>query len=145
MHEFRTFGRQEKRLDAVTVPYTDKAFLPYVRALGQLALAWNGLHESMAILFCTIMGGGFVGRFLAVWHAIKNDRVQRGILLAAVRTNSAPPLTGFSGESGERLISDIEWLCNRADEVEEARNNALHSPLWGYQRGPSSLLKNPSP
>jgi hypothetical protein len=42
---------------APSVPYTHKAFRPYVIALGQLTLAWNDLHETLAIVFCSVMGG----------------------------------------------------------------------------------------
>jgi hypothetical protein len=125
--------RRQTRPDSV--PYTDKAFRPYVAALGQIALAWNGLHQSLAMLFCLVMGGGFVGRFLAIWHAIKNDRTQRDVLLAAAKAE-----TGYQSERERRLIDDVEWICKRADSVEEARNNALHSPLWGNKRGPEIIV-----
>jgi hypothetical protein len=110
------------------VPYTHRGFLPYVSALGQLTLEWNGLHETLAMLFCLVMGGGFVGKFLAIWHALKVDRAQRGILLAAVKSDA-----DFSDARRNRLIEDISWICAQADVVEEARNNALHSPLFGLR------------
>jgi hypothetical protein len=107
--------------------YTSAAFRPYALAIGQLAMAWNDLHSRLALLFCSVMGGGYANQFLAIWHALKADRVQREILLAAVKKdyNSARPV---------KFLEDIEWLCKKADEVEEARNNALHSPLWADRR-----------
>ena len=120
------------------LPITDRAFEPYVTAMGQLTLAWNGLHETLAILFSMVMGGGNVGKFLAIWHAIKVDRTQRDILLAAARADQFP---GF--ESYPRLVPDLEWMCDKAHKVEGARNDALHSPLWGSQRGPGSTLVIP--
>ncbi len=109
---------------AASIPYTHKAFRPYVTALGQLTLAWNDLHETLAILFCSVMGGGFVNQFLAVWHALKSDRSQRDILLAAVTS-------GLIEGGPPRLLADVTWICNQANALEDTRNTALHSPLWG--------------
>src|ERR1022692_594393 len=74
-------------------PPTHAVFRPYAITLGQLALAWNELHESMALLFCTTMGGGYSNQFLAVWHVLKVDRAQRDILLAAAREINAYTMT----------------------------------------------------
>jgi hypothetical protein len=106
--------------------------------LGQLTLAWNELHETLAILFSMVMRGGFVGQYLAIWHAIKVDRAQRDILLAAAKADE------LRGPSYPRLVPDLEWICGKADGVEDARNDALHSPLWGSQRGPGSTLVMPA-
>ena len=40
-----------KRRSASRISYSDKVLLPYVAALSQLALAWNGFHETLALLF----------------------------------------------------------------------------------------------
>lgn len=127
---------KRKRGRGISLPYTDRAFLPYATALGQLALAWNGLHESLAFLFCSIMGGGYVNQFLAIWHALKQDRAQREILLSALEghMNPTPPA---------QLLDDIKWLCGRADVLEDARNDALHSPLWAQMRGPEHAVVGP--
>ena len=119
------------------LPVTDRAFEPYVTALGQLTLAWNHLHETLAIVFSMVMGGGDVGQYLAIWHAIKVDRAQRDILLAAAKVDE------LRGPRYPRLVPDLEWICRKADAVEDARNDALHSPLWGSQRGPGSTLVIP--
>jgi len=119
--------------DDATVTYTHAAFRPYALALGQLALAWNGLHETLGVLFCSVMGGGIANQFLAVWHALKADRAQRDILLAAARTN-------IRGPQPVKFIKDIEWVCKQADALEDKRNDALHSPLWGYKRGAHTTI-----
>ena len=119
------------------LPVTNRVFTPYAIALGQLALAWNGLHETLALLFSMIMGGGDIGRYLAIWHAIKVDRAQRDILLAAARAAE------LSGSPYPKLVSDLKWICGKANAVEGARNDALHSPLWGARRGPGSALVMP--
>jgi hypothetical protein len=53
--------------------------------IGQIALALNGFQSELAMLFCTVMGGGYSNQFLAIWHALKNDAAQRDILEAAAR------------------------------------------------------------
>lgn len=119
------------------LPVTSRAFGPYVAALGQLTLAWNELHETLALVFCMVMGGGLVNQYLAIWHAIKVDRAQRDILLAAAKAGDV------QGSSYPNLVSDLEWICGKANAVEDARNDALHSPLWGSQRGPGTTLVMP--
>src|SRR5580704_7160746 len=95
-----------KRLRYGKASFSDPAFRPYVGALGQLALSWNALHETMAFLFCSVMGGGYSNQFLAVWHALKSDRSQRDILLAATESHMNPAYS-------PQFVSDIKWLCGR--------------------------------
>jgi hypothetical protein len=103
-------------------PVTNKVFRPYAIALGQLALAWNELHETLALVFCMTMGRGMVNQYLAIWHAIKVDRAQRDILLSAAKA--------IDGSPYPTLAADLEWICIKANAVEDARNDALHSPLF---------------
>jgi hypothetical protein len=88
------------------------------------------------MLFCTAMGGGFVNPFLAIWNALKSDRSQREILLAAAKA------TLVNGGS-QKLAEEIDWICKRADTLEDSRNDALHSPLWGAPRGPGAPIVSP--
>lgn len=117
-----------------SVSVTHPSFNPYALAIGQLTLAWNDLHVSLAMLFCTVMGGGFSNPALAIWHSLKSDRAQRDMLLAAM---SAALLNG----EDQALSEDIKYICKRADVLEEERNNALHSPLWGIPAQPSHPTK----
>jgi hypothetical protein len=57
---------------APSVPVTHPTFRAYVLALGQLVLAWNDLHLSLSMLFCTAKGAGYVDPFMAEWNALKN-------------------------------------------------------------------------
>jgi hypothetical protein len=116
------------------ISYSNKVFLPYVAALGQLALAWNGFHQTLALLFCSVAREqkpttetSTSGQLLAIWHALKSDRAQREILLAAVQNH-------IWGASPPKFEEDVKWICDRADSLEDARNDALHSPLWAYER-----------
>jgi hypothetical protein len=116
-----------KRMKYGDISFSDPIFRPYVTALGQLALAWNALHETLALLFCTVMGGGMANQPLAIWHGIKSDRAQRDILMAAARADCRP---AFPGDGGyERMTADLKWLCGEIDRLEDIRNDALHSPL----------------
>lgn len=115
---------------AASPPFTHKVYNPAALALGQLALAWNDLHELLSLVFCSIMGGGYVGHFLAIWHALKVDRAQRDILLGATRSRVAPIYQSQTIDWRRNIINDIEWLCGKADKLEDARNDALHSPFW---------------
>ena len=100
---------------------------PYAIAIGQIALAWNELHEILAVLFSHMIDTKLDNQPLAMWHVLKSDRAQRDLLLAAAKCitrETIPP----------EFLEDVTWLCGRADVVEEARNNALHAPLWVYQK-----------
>jgi hypothetical protein len=112
-----------------SLSYSHPVFRPYTAALGQIALAWNGLHTEMAMLFCPIMGGGYANQFLAVWHALKNDRSQRAILEAAAK--EARNVREYETEIGKKLLEEIHWINSQANIIEDERDDALHSPLWG--------------
>lgn len=132
-----TTNRSRRR--RTTKRYTAPEFRPYVTALGQLTLAWNDLQESLGTLFWTVMNkrppmaGDFVDYTpLMVWHSVKSDRQQRVMLKAAV---------GFDGDKSGRTIyfdgfnrpqfaDDVRWLLIECDKLEDARNNAIHSPLF---------------
>lgn len=120
---------RRKREPWESLSYSHPVFRPYATALGQIALAWNGLHTEMAMLFCSIMGGGYSNQFLAVWHALKNDRAQRSILEAAAR--EARNVREYETELGKSLLEEIHWINGQANSIEDARDDALHSPLWG--------------
>jgi hypothetical protein len=132
----RRHQRKRVRYPGASLPFTDKAFIPSAIALGQLALAWNGLHEVLSLLFCNVMGGGPVNQYLAIWQVLKVDRAKREILLAALKTH-------MRGAFPVDFESDIEWLCDRADVLEDVRNDALHSPLWAQERGPGNTTVKP--
>lgn len=128
--------------------YTAREFRPYVTALGQLALAWNDLQESLAGLFWTAMlsgppqAGDFVDyRPLRIWHAIRSDRSQKDMLRAILvhyRVDWKRPT----------FIDDVKWLLGAAEGLENARNDAIHSPLFFVERslyGISHLGKKVAP
>jgi hypothetical protein len=93
---------------------------PYADEIGQVTLAWNGLHENLCILFWYAIGPGPVP--LAIWNRLSSDRTQRDILKTAVEAGA------FSrGRRG--LTEDILWLLSQTDTLAERRNVAIHAPL----------------
>jgi hypothetical protein len=113
--------------------YTSAEFIPYVTALGQLALAWNDLQESLAALFWTLMNpppaeGDIVNYTpLHVWASIKSDRTQRDMLKSI---SKHPPAFWNIAE----ITTDVGWLVDRASELEILRNDAIHSPLFSISK-----------
>jgi hypothetical protein len=114
--------------------YTGSAFRPYVTALGQFALAWNDLQESLGALFWTLrsprpVAGAFIyHESLFVWNGVKSDRTQREMLRAAVNhliTDWERP----------ELVNDVNWLLDKADCLANWRNDAIHSPLIIFTKG----------
>ena len=110
--------------------YTDRRFAPYVSALGQLALAWNDLQESLAELFMTLMmngppkAGDFVDyRPLWIWHSIQSDRSQRKMLKEVIEHSKID-------WGRPDLKRDADWLISKAIALEDRRNDAIHSPLF---------------
>jgi len=102
----RTVARASQR-------YTSGRFQPYVTALGQLALSWNDLQESLAGLFWTSMltappQAGNVVRYTAlrVWHAVKSDRSQRDMLKASFNDQAVD-------RGRPRFVEDANWLSPR--------------------------------
>jgi hypothetical protein len=88
-------------------PDPNKSLQGLALALGQLTLTWNDLHESLALVFCSVMGGGYVGHFLAILHAIKVDRAQRDILLAAVNSRVSPIFERQTEPRRSKIVEDI--------------------------------------
>jgi hypothetical protein len=114
--------------------YTSSEFKPYVAALGQLALAWNDLQESLAALFLTSLmngpphAGDIVDyRPLRIWHAVKSDRYQKEMLRAVVAHSHID-------WKRSTLVDDVKWLLGQAENLENGRNDAIHSPLFFVER-----------
>lgn len=108
--------------------FTEAGYRPYATAIGQLALAWNDLHEKLGHLFVRAMG--FADEVCldlpsAVWQSANFDRPKRQMLHAAIM-NSAEE--GFF-DGFEEVGLEILWLLKQADSLEDFRNSAIHAPL----------------
>jgi hypothetical protein len=58
------------------------------------------------------------------WNALNSDRDKRRLLRAA-----AAHLTVTETEKFPKFAADVKWILDRADELEDMRNNVVHSPL----------------
>src|SRR5208282_17649 len=104
--------------------FTDKIFKPYVSAIGELALAWNDLHEKLGWLFYNFVDTGD-GLGYRLWNAPQFDRPKRALLEAAAQS-----MTSQMHQDYPRLKDDILWLLKQVDTLEDARNTVIHSPLF---------------
>jgi hypothetical protein len=104
--------------------FTESHFEPYAKAIGQLLLAWNDLHERLATLFVSAMGGGWVDRPLAVWHGNRADGGKRAMLKAAISN-----LTESETNSRPKLVAEIAWILDVAQQLEGIRDDSAHTPL----------------
>lgn len=111
-----------------TEKFTGRHYRPYVAAIGQLALAWNAFHEDLALLFIELLANGRAYPATDIWNSANYDRPKREMLRAVVKTNWS------SHSQYSKLAADVEWLLNVADSLEDARNDAVHSPLIFYGR-----------
>ncbi|HEX3675731.1 MAG TPA: hypothetical protein VHU87_15785 [Rhizomicrobium sp.] len=119
--------RRAKRKRRVVERYTSEAFLPYVKAIGQLALTWNDLHETLGSLFCTIADDITEMKLHAVWHSANTDRAKRAMLEAVVRD-----LSWQEKKNNPRAEKDLDWLLRELNKLEDIRNNAIHAPLKSF-------------
>jgi len=120
-----------------TESFTSKKFRPYALAIGQLALAWNDLHEGFAILFWDVLRDFPTAN--AVWNSARFDRAQRDMLRASVAVLPADRRAKFP-----RFVGDIEWALSQADKIEDSRNDAIHAPLFYFQGGTGIAFDEPS-
>jgi hypothetical protein len=125
-----TFGDSLDALDA------------YTTAVGRVAHAWNYLHEQLGALFAAVTGMKRNVAF-SIWYSVKSDRAQREMLKAAVNA------TNSERSKQPEAPDDLKWLLDRAEELAEARNIAVHAPCSLYLGesvsgvGPSYLNGNP--
>jgi hypothetical protein len=140
-------GKRSRKRNFRRQRFTERAYTPYVLAIGQLALAWNDLHEQLAGLFCKILDRqeGYTQnegeddetyfirttledqddpRPIALWNSAKFDRPRREMLKAAVSTINKEWQQAFP-----KFIPEMTWVLQRTDALEDSRNDAVHSPL----------------
>jgi hypothetical protein len=112
--------------------FTERSYRPYVLGIGQLALAWNDLHEKFGEIFVVVMEGNtaednfeITYQLAAVWSAANSDRTKRNMLKAAL----AEPRK-LEGGPFPKLKEDISWLLGQATKLEDIRNDIIHAPLY---------------
>jgi hypothetical protein len=93
---------------------------PYATEIGHVTLAWNRLHENLALLFWYALGPGSVP--FAIWDRLSSDRTQRDILETAVKA-------GAFAQSSPRMTEEVLWLLKQVGKLADRRNVAIHAPL----------------
>lgn len=115
--------------------FTERDYQAYAMAIGQLALAWNDLHEKLGLIFVTMFDEiiypdpddydeDLKSVWASVWSSSTIDRLKREMLKSAISEIEDLELLNFP-----KLKDDVVWVLNQADRLEDARNNAVHSPL----------------
>ena len=113
----------------------DTAAKPYAEAIGQLIMSWNTMQDSFCTLFCILMESNKLGKALAIWHAIKNDRSQRELVKAI-----APHCSVL--QKDKKAIELISWAVKCADATGSHRDDAAHSPYAIQIAEPVELTTN---
>ena len=90
---------EKRRWPAITGP----VYKPYVIAIGQLTLAWNELHESLALLFIELLANGRAYPATDIWNAAAFDRPKRLLLKSLLRT------VDRRYPAKPRMKGDLEW------------------------------------
>jgi hypothetical protein len=71
-----TAGKREIRHRALR--FESRQFKPYATAIGQFVLAWNDLHETLALLYWTLLG--FNDKVLDRWNEARFDDRKRALI-----------------------------------------------------------------
>jgi hypothetical protein len=132
----RKGARRRKKRSLDSERYTSAEFKPYVAAIGQIALAWNDLHETLCSLFATLTGVLVDdGMLEAAWQSLPSDRAKRGMLKAAIQQMS------YDAKKHNPLAqNEMKWFFGQLDRLEEDRNNAIHAPLSTFSHPSWQLL-----
>jgi len=107
--------------------FTSHMFQPYVIAIGQLSLSWNSLHEALATLFMIALWDESMERAHGIWNSSNFDRPKREMLKGVIKAATEDEITRWP-----RLVEDVLWLLHQVDVLEDARNDAIHSPFLSF-------------
>lgn len=118
--------RSENKMWRDTNRFTSKSFRAYAAAIGQVALTWNDLHETLGMLFMEV---AFEGSLKAedAWQSLIVDRAKREMLKAVLdgmTIHHFPELPKFR--------DDVVWIIEQTNASEDWRNNAIHTPLLSH-------------
>lgn len=103
--------------------FTEKPLRPYVIVVGQVALAWNHLHEYLGRFFGMLSGSGTRSPLIATWQSQQVDRAKRAMMSAAFQ--ALPDDT----PRRKKMRAEVKWILDRVQALEDTRNDAIHAPL----------------
>ena len=121
------------------LPPSHKSFRPYVTAIGQAAVAWNGLHEALRDIFWALTGAN-KATGSAIWYAIRSDRSQRGMIRAIAK------LALETGGISDVVFKRVEWLLGECENLSNKRDEVIHAPLISTAKDgiyPNTFSGNP--
>jgi hypothetical protein len=123
MSKIHRSGTSARSKNPPTAAEIKQRFEPYATAIGHIAIAWNGLHEHLSILFWFAVGPEKGRVSHEIWHRLPSDRNQRDALRAAVEGGA------FYNPGKPNISEEVRWLLAQADNLSDGRNNAIHGPL----------------
>jgi hypothetical protein len=121
------------------LPPTHKSFQPYVTAIGQAAVAWNGLHEALRDIFWALTGANRATGS-TIWYSIRSDRGQRGLIRAIAKLNKE------TGDMSAVVFKRVEWLLGECENLANKRDEVIHAPLISTAKDgiyPNAYTGNP--
>ncbi len=122
--------------------FDGREFMPYARSIGQAVMAWNDLHTRLAFLFETVIGRPIHNVAYAIWHSSTSDRACREMLKAVLYEVGLRWPQGYP-----EATDDIKWILDRAQSLEDTRNDIIHSPLMmiGHKKTAGGLASLAAP
>ena len=107
--------------------------------MGWIAYEWNRLHEALGEVFGCVLSKDARDDFtirpaFAAWHALTNERAQRDMLAAAIKSRSVVLMIS------KPPLAEIDWVLEKLNKLAGRRNDAIHAPLaFVNQVGPDEL------
>jgi hypothetical protein len=93
-------------------------------SIGKIAIAWNLLHENLAVLFAQFFEKNDYGLALSSWHSLVNDAAQREMLRSVSEVKLGKKSKGYG---------EINWVLEQIkQQVTIQRNTGIHMPLMTY-------------
>jgi hypothetical protein len=96
-------------------------FDDYALAVGKASHAWNYFQDKLGSLFAVVSGSDRQVA-LAIWHSSGSEQAQRKMLKAAIVARDPE-----DWPQGAAAREDIRWLLKVADELADARRDAIHA------------------
>ena len=92
-----------------------RAFRPLAIELGWLTYEWNRLHESLGEIFANVIAGPYLDSGdmvrppLAAWHTLTNERTERQMLRAAIKSRY------LLNEPKPKIHGEISWALDKLE------------------------------
>jgi len=93
--------------------------LSHAAAIGEIAIAWNTLHELFGNIFHMLLSPANHEYCWAAWHSISSDSQQRTILNAVINATLK--------DAPNAVLQELKWVLHRVAPQE--RNASIHTPF----------------